>query len=118
MHNEQKIVFSANSVISQPAPSLSNISIIQQVDSVTVTLNSVGLSVNFSKNAVTVVVFGDALMMSLNGLCGALNGDLVYSDCQTTANSMNGTSVSEFITSHFVEAPEQLARQNREECGK
>ena len=117
-YNEQRVVFSANSIVSQPAPSVSNISIVQQVDSVRVTLNSIGLSVNYSKNAITVVVFGDALMMPLSGLCGALNGTLVYSDCQTAANFMNRTSLSELISSYFVEAPEQLARPNREECGK
>lgn len=113
-----KIVFSADSVLMQPDPPVTNISITQQARSVNVRIIDIGLNVNYSNSGIRVTIIGGPSVTSLSGLCGTLAGDLVYSDCFQRASTQNKTSVEEFKTSHFVQAPDQIARPNREECGK
>ena len=54
----------------------------------------------------------------LCGLCGTLDGELVYSDAMTILNFRTLNSIEDFARSWLVTPENQITRENRRECGK
>ena len=60
----------------------------------------------------------DGFQVDVCGLCGTVNGQLVYSDRTTEAVSIDGTLIDDFAESWQVSPQEVLLGQQGEECGK
>ena len=96
--------------------------IIQQEQSVTVVLQEIGVQIsrNFGvENSVEILVLDDVSAVDVCGLCGTVNGRLLFSDRTTEAESLIDSAViEEFANSWSVNPLELLLGQQPEECGK
>lgn len=98
--------------------STSNISITQNPSQVEITLQEFGVKlirVRNGTNTLYVNVTRGSASIKFCGLCGMLNGTLVYSDQKTTANSLD---MEMFAESWRVNPNEQFLREHVRDCGE
>ena len=94
--------------------------IVQQTGSVGIILQQLGVEITRSfglDNTIEVVVQETESTASLCGLCGRVDGRLVYSDRDTEAASVDSLMVEQFASSWRVIPQEVLLGQQGEECG-
>lgn len=113
LYNKQRVEIRDGAVAKQPSPPSNQI--IVSPSGTSVMIPAIELTVGVNTNVITINVANRSL--STTGLCGSLDGLLLFSDCHQQALN-DSRSMSRFVSSHFVQALEQVVRPNREECGK
>ena len=133
INRTRNVKVSRNSVVelkNLPDPIFSNrthslypggILIVQLDQSVSVTIEGVGVEIRrlFGvENRVEIHVLEAGSTVRLCGLCGTLDGRLVFSGGATEAISIDSALVEEFASSWRVSPQELLLGQQGEECGQ
>ena len=114
LYNGSKTTIREAPVVDSP-PQTSGVIVNSNDSAVVVSIPAIGLSLQHNGTFIKVTVIHS---LHLTGLCGSLNGTLIFSDCQRKADPSDPMSVGRFINSHIVEPPQQIVRPQREECGK
>ena len=96
-----------------------DIFIIQSSGEIVVELRSLGIKVTCTSSQLGIETSSGTLSGDLCGLCGRLNGDLVYSDRTTVADITDQQEVTEFTNSWRALPVDMFLRDEaREECGE
>ena len=96
-----------------------DISIISNNNGILIRLSSIELTIEHNRSAIN--IYSEAANFSslpVNGLCGSLDGELIFPNCEQTANTSDLYSIDAFIDSYKLEPTKQILRPQREECGK
>jgi hypothetical protein len=111
-----------------PEPVLSNatyslyrngISILSDDTNVSVVLDGIKISRTFgAENQILIEILESSSRSDLCGLCGTVDGELVYSDRNTEPASIDSSLIEEFADSWRVSPQELLLGQQGEECGE
>lgn len=93
--------------------------ITQSSTQIVVDLRRLGVKVTCTSSELQVETSSGTLSGDLCGLCGRLNGDLVYSDRTTVADITNVQDITQFANSWRALPVDMFLRDEaREECGK
>ena len=97
------------------------VTILQGANQTVIFLSDYGIQVSRvrdGQNHVLVNISGEGAISEVCGLCGTIDGVLLYSDRGSTANIVNRMEVEMFANSWRVNPGEQFLREERRECGK
>ena len=90
--------------------------IVYKSDTTMVSVSIPEIELSVVRNLTALTISFDNGSLPVAGLCGALNGQLLLSDCASTVSI--GGGLNQFIESYRLKPSEQIVRGERRECGK